>query len=99
MFVIVVASNSEPLFHLFRFLVCVNSTIGRALKSVVQGILLTSEAKKLHLMNLLLYMPLVTMLILLPFTLYIEGNVLALTIEKARGYLFMVFLLLGYHDL
>jgi len=36
------------LFHLFGFLVCAGSTAGRALKSVVQGILLTSEAEKLH---------------------------------------------------
>ncbi|TKY55404.1 sugar phosphate/phosphate translocator [Spatholobus suberectus] len=94
-FGIVVASNSEPLFHLFGFLVCVGSTAGRALKSVVQGILLTSEAEKLHSMNLLLYMAPVAALILLPFTLYIEGNVLALTVDKARGDPFIVFLLLG----
>ncbi|KHN09780.1 Putative sugar phosphate/phosphate translocator [Glycine soja] len=94
-FGIVVASNSEPLFHLFGFLVCVGSTAGRALKSVVQGILLTSEAEKLHSMNLLLYMAPLAALILLPFTLYIEGNVLALTVEKAKGDPFIVFLLLG----
>jgi|UniRef100_A0A2K2C5G4 drug/metabolite transporter (DMT)-like permease len=47
-FGIVLASNSEHLFHLFGFLVCAGSTAGRALKSVVQGILLTSEAEKLH---------------------------------------------------
>jgi len=57
-FWISLASNSEPLFHLFGFLVCVGSTAGRALKSVVQGILLTSEAEKPHNMNLLLYMAL-----------------------------------------
>ncbi|KAG4390816.1 hypothetical protein GLYMA_05G054700v4 [Glycine max] len=85
-FGIVVASNSEPLFHLFGFLVCVGSTAGRALKSVVQGILLTSEAEKLHSMNLLLYMAPLAAMILLPFTLYIEGNVLALTIEKAKAH-------------
>jgi drug/metabolite transporter (DMT)-like permease len=50
---IVVSTNSEPLFHLFGFLVCVGSTAGCALKSVVQGIILTSEAEKLHSMNLL----------------------------------------------
>jgi drug/metabolite transporter (DMT)-like permease len=33
-FGIVLASNSEHLFHLFGFLVCVGSTAGRALKSV-----------------------------------------------------------------
>lgn len=47
-FGIVLASNSEHLFHLFGFLVCVGSTAGRALKSVVQGMLLESEAEKLH---------------------------------------------------
>ncbi|KAK7264422.1 hypothetical protein RJT34_32031 [Clitoria ternatea] len=94
-FGIVVASNSEPLFHLFGFLVCVGSTAGRALKSVVQGILLTSEAEKLHSMNLLLYMAPMAALILLPFTLYIEGNVLGFTIEKAREDPFILFLLIG----
>jgi hypothetical protein len=47
-FGIVLASNSAHLFHLFGFLVCVGSTAGRDLKSVVQGILLASEAEKLH---------------------------------------------------
>ncbi|KAK6947679.1 Sugar phosphate transporter domain [Dillenia turbinata] len=92
---IVLASNSEPLFHLFGFLVCIGSTAGRALKSVVQGLLLTSEAEKLHSMNLLLYMAPMSAMILLPFTLYIEGNIAAITIEKAKADSFVVFLLLG----
>lgn len=94
-FGIVLASNSEPLFHLFGFLVCVGSTAGRALKSVVQGILLTSEAEKLHSMNLLLYMAPMAVMILLPFTLYIEGNVASITLEKARRDPYIVFLLIG----
>ncbi|KAJ0105037.1 hypothetical protein Patl1_18599 [Pistacia atlantica] len=68
---------------------------GRALKSVVQGILLTSEAEKLHSMNLLLYMAPMAAMILLPFTLYIEGNVASITLEKARGDPYIVFLLIG----
>ncbi|XP_021296423.1 probable sugar phosphate/phosphate translocator At1g12500 isoform X1 [Herrania umbratica] len=94
-FGIVLASNSEPLFNLFGFLVCIGSTAGRALKSVVQGILLTSEAEKLHSMNLLLYMAPMAAMILLPFTLYIEGNVARVTLEKARSDSFIIFLLLG----
>ncbi|CAI0476668.1 unnamed protein product [Linum tenue] len=94
-FGIVLASNSEPLFHLFGFLVCVGSTAGRALKSVVQGILLTSEAEKLHSMNLLLYMAPMAAVILLPFTLYIEGNVAAATVELAKRDPFIIFLLVG----
>lgn len=92
---IVLASNSEPMFHLFGFLMCVGSTAGRALKSVVQGILLTSEGEKLHSMNLLLYMAPMAALVLLPFTLYIEGNVFAKTLEKCRTDGFMVFLLIA----
>ncbi|KAL3645991.1 histone H3.1 [Castilleja foliolosa] len=33
----------EPSFHLFGFLMCVGATAARSLKSVVQGILLSSE--------------------------------------------------------
>jgi len=94
-FGIVIASNSEPLFHLFGFLVCLGSTAARALKSVVQGLLLTSEAEKLHSMNLLMYMAPIAALLLLPVTLFVEGNVLAITIEKARENTFIIFLLLG----
>ncbi|KAI3812995.1 hypothetical protein L1987_17708 [Smallanthus sonchifolius] len=68
---------------------------GRALKSVVQGLLLTSESEKLHSMNLLLYMAPMAAFILLPFSLYIEGNVLGKTVEKVKGDAFMVFLLIG----
>lgn len=65
------------------------------MKSVVQGLLLTSDAEKLHSMNLLLYMAPMAAMILLPFTLYIEGNVAAVTIEKARLDGFMIFLLVA----
>jgi hypothetical protein len=35
--------KGEPSFHLFGFLMCIGATAARALKSVVQGILLSSE--------------------------------------------------------
>ncbi|KAK1306044.1 putative sugar phosphate/phosphate translocator [Acorus calamus] len=92
---IVVASNSEPLFHLFGFLVCLGSTAGRALKSVVQGIILTSEAEKLNSMNLLMYMAPMAAAMLLPVALYVERGVVGITIEKAKGDWFMVWLLIG----
>jgi drug/metabolite transporter (DMT)-like permease len=53
---IVLASNSEPLFHLWGFLACFSATFARALKSVLQGLLLTNESEKLDSLNLLLYM-------------------------------------------
>lgn len=70
-FVIVLASNNEPLFYLLGFLVCIGSTARRALKSVVQWILLTSKAEKLNSMNLLVYMAPMVASIFLPHTLYI----------------------------
>ena len=81
-FGIVIASNSEPLFHLFGFLVCLGSAAARALKSVVQGLLLTSEAEKLHSMNFLMCMAPIAALLLLPITLFVEGNVVAIAIKK-----------------
>lgn len=35
--------QGEPSFHLFGFIMCVGATAARALKSVLQGILLSSE--------------------------------------------------------
>ncbi|GJP31911.1 hypothetical protein CLOM_g16313 [Closterium sp. NIES-68] len=81
---IVIASNSEPSFHLLGVIMCFASTAARALKSVVQGLLLTSDSEKLHSMNLLLYMSPLAVVMLLPASLFIEGNVLAVVVAKAR---------------
>ncbi|KAI3982496.1 hypothetical protein MKX01_031235 [Papaver californicum] len=40
---VVITSGGKPSFHLFGFIMCVGATAARALKSVLQGILLTSE--------------------------------------------------------
>ncbi|KAI3930636.1 hypothetical protein MKX01_037082, partial [Papaver californicum] len=72
---VVIASGGEPSFHLFVFIICVGATAARALKSVLQGILLTSEGEKLNSMNLLLYMAPIAVVFLLPATLFMEENV------------------------
>lgn len=69
---IVVASNSEPLFHLWGFLACFSATFARALKSVLQGLLLNSEHEKLDSLNLLLYMSPVALLVLVFATVAME---------------------------
>ncbi|CAH1418607.1 probable sugar phosphate/phosphate translocator At3g11320 [Lactuca sativa] len=81
---VVIASGSEPSFHLFGFIICLGATAARALKSVLQGILLSSEGEKLNSMNLLLYMAPVAVVILLPATLLMEDNVVGITIALAR---------------
>ncbi|XP_076914380.1 putative sugar phosphate/phosphate translocator At3g11320 [Bidens hawaiensis] len=81
---VVIASGGEPSFHLFGFIMCIGATAARALKSVLQGILLSSEGEKLNSMNLLLYMAPVAVVILLPATLLMEDNVVGITIALAR---------------
>ncbi|BAB09676.1 phosphate/phosphoenolpyruvate translocator protein-like [Arabidopsis thaliana] len=81
---VVIASGGEPSFHLFGFLMCIAATAARALKSVLQGILLSSEGEKLNSMNLLLYMAPIAVVLLLPATLIMEKNVVGITIALAR---------------
>ncbi|CDY36312.1 BnaA01g31060D [Brassica napus] len=61
---------------------CVAATAARALKSVLQGILLSSEGEKLNSMNLLLYMAPIAVVFLLSATLIMEKNVVGITITK-----------------
>ncbi|XP_071732778.1 probable sugar phosphate/phosphate translocator At3g11320 [Rutidosis leptorrhynchoides] len=91
---VIIASGGEPSFHLFGFIMCVGATAARALKTVVQGILLSSEGEKLNSMNLLLYMAPIAVVLLLPATLYMEENVVGITIALARQDFGIVWLLL-----
>ncbi|KAG5416183.1 hypothetical protein IGI04_003750 [Brassica rapa subsp. trilocularis] len=61
-----------------------DATAARALKSVLQGILLSSEGEKLNSMNLLLYMAPIAVVFLLPATLIMEKNVVGITSALAR---------------
>lgn len=91
---VVIASGGEPDFHLFGFIMCISATAARAFKSVLQGILLSSEGEKLNSMNLLLYMSPIAVLALLPVALIMEPNVWDVTIALGRDHRFMWLLLL-----
>jgi len=80
---VIIASGGEPSFHLFGFFMCISATAARAFKSVLQDILLSNEGQKLNPMNLLLYMAPITVLLLLPVTLYMEPNVVRITYDLA----------------
>ncbi|KAG6600019.1 putative sugar phosphate/phosphate translocator, partial [Cucurbita argyrosperma subsp. sororia] len=81
---VIIASGGEPSFHLFGFIICIAATAARALKSVLQGILLSSEGEKLNSMNLLLYMAPIAVVFLLPAALFMEENVVGITLALAR---------------
>ncbi|KAE9590721.1 putative sugar phosphate transporter domain-containing protein [Lupinus albus] len=81
---VVIASGGEPGFHLFGFIMCLSATAARAFKSVLQGILLSSEGEKLNSMNLLLYMSPIAVIFLLPTALIMEPNVVDVTLALGR---------------
>ncbi|KAL6145197.1 hypothetical protein ACLB2K_055885 [Fragaria x ananassa] len=91
---VVIASGGEPSFHFFGFVMCISATAARAFKSVLQGILLSSDGEKLNSMNLLLYMSPIAILVLLPAALIMEPNVVDATLSLGREHKFMWLLLL-----
>ncbi|KAK4757372.1 hypothetical protein SAY87_018673 [Trapa incisa] len=91
---VIIASGGEPSFHLFGFIMCISATAARAFKSVLQGVLLSSEGEKLNSMNLLLYMSPIAVVVLLPSTLVMEPGVLDVIIELGKEHKFMWLLLI-----
>lgn len=81
---VMIASGGEPSFHLFGFIMCIGATAARALKTVLQGILLSSEGEKLNSMNLLMYMAPIAVACLIPAALIMEREVIGITIALAR---------------
>ncbi|KAH9606397.1 hypothetical protein KSS87_004619 [Heliosperma pusillum] len=76
--------KGEPLFNMFGFIMCLSATAARALKTVLQGILLSSEGEKLDSMNLLMYMAPIAVVCLIPAALIMEKDVVGITIALAR---------------
>ncbi|CAN6349561.1 unnamed protein product [Urochloa humidicola] len=81
---VVIATGGEPSFHLFGFIMCVGATAGRALKTVLQGILLSSEEEKMNSMDLLRYMAPVAVILLVPATLIMERDAFGVVATLAR---------------
>ncbi|KAG2624297.1 probable sugar phosphate/phosphate translocator At3g11320 [Panicum virgatum] len=81
---VVIATGGEPSFHLFGFIMCVGATAGRALKTVLQGILLSSEEEKMNSMDLLRYMAPVAVILLVPATLIMEREAFGVVVTLAR---------------
>ncbi|OWM78933.1 hypothetical protein CDL15_Pgr003104 [Punica granatum] len=92
---VIIASGGEPSFHMFGFIMCIGATAARAFKSVLQGVLLSSEGEKLNSMNLLLYMSPIAVVVLLPSTLVMEPNVLEVILALGKDHKFMWLLLIA----
>lgn len=81
---IVIASGAEPMFNLVGFLAALTATAGRALKSVLQGLMLSDSSEKMDSLSLLLYMAPVATAALVPITLYFEPTALAHALVLGR---------------
>ncbi|KAJ8437903.1 hypothetical protein Cgig2_031419 [Carnegiea gigantea] len=91
---VIIASGGEPSFNLFGFIMCVGATAARALKTVLQGILLSSEVEKLNSMNLLMYMAPIAVVCLIPAALIMEKDVVGITIALSKDDINIVWYLL-----
>lgn len=91
---VIIASGGEPSFHLFGFIMCISATAARAFKSVLQGILLSSEGEKLNSMNLMLYMSPIAVVALVPAIFTMEPDVLEVFASVGVEHKFMWMLLL-----
>jgi hypothetical protein len=86
---VVIATGGEPAFHLLGFIMCIGATAGRALKSVVQSMLMSDPTEKLDPMSLLLYMSGVCSVLLLPVVAIMEPRALweaAAIYERNRNF-------------
>lgn len=69
---VVIATGGEPLFNIIGFVAAVLATAGRALKTVVQSMLMSDPVEKLDPMSLLLYMSCASIALLVPAAILLE---------------------------
>lgn len=95
---IIIASGAEPMFNMAGFLAALTATAGRALKSVLQGIMLSDSSERMDSLSLLLYMAPVATISLVPITLYFEPDALSNALilgQEAGASLMCAFLLIS----
>jgi drug/metabolite transporter (DMT)-like permease len=71
---VVIASENEPMFNSYGFVACITATFMRALKSVLQGLILADEKDKLDPFSLLLFMSPIAFTILVLACSMMESN-------------------------
>lgn len=74
---IMIASGAEPMFNISGFAAALLATAGRALKSVLQGMMLSDASDKMDSLSLLLYMAPIATAVLVPITIVFEPQALA----------------------
>jgi drug/metabolite transporter (DMT)-like permease len=82
---IMIASGGEPLFHFIGFMLCMSATAGRAMKSVIQSMLLSDPNDKMDSMCLLFYMASCSVVILVPAVFILEPEAFGLACDMVNA--------------
>jgi hypothetical protein len=82
---VVVASGAEPLFNMLGFLAAVTAACARALKSVLQGLMLADSHERMDSLSLLMYMAPVAVVALIPTTLLFEPDAPSVAMELGKN--------------
>ncbi|KAL4425928.1 hypothetical protein ABPG75_009944 [Micractinium tetrahymenae] len=92
---VVIASGAEPLFNMGGFIAAVTAASARALKSVLQGLMLSDSNERMDSLSLLMYMAPVAVVALIPTTLFFEPDAASLAMELGSNGMFWVLLFLN----
>ncbi|ACO68237.1 Drug/Metabolite transporter superfamily [Micromonas commoda] len=90
---IIIASKAEPQFHSVGFVTCLSAAFARALKGVLQGLLLTNDDEKLDSNNLLMYMSPVALFVLVASTIFMEPDAFGIFYQNCLNSSRFVFIL------
>jgi drug/metabolite transporter (DMT)-like permease len=82
---VVIASGAEPMFNMIGFLAAVTAACARALKSVLQGLMLSDSNERMDSLSLLMYMAPVAVVALIPTTLFFEPDAPSLAMELGQN--------------
>lgn len=92
---VVIASGAEPMFNMLGFVAAVTAASARALKSVLQGLMLSDSNERMDSLSLLMYMAPVAVVALIPTTLFFEPDAAALAMQLGKDGSFWALLFLN----
>jgi drug/metabolite transporter (DMT)-like permease len=82
---VIIASGAEPMFNMVGFVAAVTAACARALKSVLQGLMLSDNNERMDSLSLLMYMAPIAVVALIPTTLIFEPDAPTLAMELGQS--------------
>jgi hypothetical protein len=82
---VIMASGAEPMFNMIGSVAAVTAACARALKSVLQGLMLSDNNERMDSLSLLMYMAPIAVVALTPTTLIFEPDAPSLAMELGQN--------------